>query len=391
MKRFGWGLAIFLAATGAAHAAGFGACLAQVRGEALAKGIKAATFSKAMAGVEPDRGVIEAMDAQPEFQAPIWDYMAGLVDDRRISDGRSEIEKWAAVLQEAELRFGVDRHVLVSVWGVETNYGRLMGRRPLLRSLATAACFGRRQAFFRGELIETLRIVQSGEIRADALKGSWAGAFGHTQFMPSTFQQVAIDFDGDGRRDIVGSIPDALGSTANYLKRAGWDKSLRWGYEVSVPSTYAGHSGRHKRQALNEWGRSGIRNLDGTPLIGEKRFALFLPAGTRGPAFLVTKNFDAIVAYNASESYALAIAQLSDRLRGAGPFQTAWPTDDPGLSRAQRRELQELLVARGYDIGEPDGMIGARTVEAVRAFQQAAGLPVDGYAGLRVLRALKGK
>lgn len=384
-------LALFVATMGVAYAASFRTCLAGLRGEAAAKGIKAATFKRAMKGVEPDRGVVEAMDAQPEFQVPVWDYMAGLVDERRITDGRAEVAKWAAVLQQAEERFGVDRHVLVAVWGVETNYGRQMGKRALVRSLATASCFGRRQPFFRGELIETLRIVQSGEIGLEALKGSWAGAFGHTQFMPSTFQQLAIDFDADGRRDIVGSIPDALGSTANYLQRAGWEKGVRWGYEVDIPPSYAGLSGRRKRQSLNEWGRHGVRNLDGTPLLGEARYALLMPAGTRGPAFLVSKNFDAVVSYNASEAYALAIVHLADRIAGAGALQASWPTDDPGLSRAQRRELQALLIKRGFEIGEPDGMVGSRTIEAVKAFQESSGMPVDGYAGLKVLEALRRK
>jgi hypothetical protein len=258
-----------------------------------------------------------------------------------------------------------------------------------VRSLATVSCFGGRQRFFRGELIATLRIVQDGDVPVESLVGSWAGAFGQTQFMPSTFQKVAVDFDGDGRRDIVGSVPDALGSAANYLKRAGWESGRPWGYEVRLPAGYRGPSGRAARQPLPEWSRLGIRRTDGGALSGEGQAALLLPAGAAGPAFIVFRNYHAIYSYNAAESYALAIAHLSDRLRGRGPFVTPWPTDDPGLSRAERRELQQRLIDRGYDVGAADGAIGPRTRAAIEAFQHSAGLPVDGRAGQRVLNAAK--
>jgi membrane-bound lytic murein transglycosylase B len=238
-------------------------------------------------------------------------------------------------------------------------------------------------------LIATLHILQSGDMSPEELVGSWAGAFGQTQFMPSTFQRTAVDFDGDGRRDIVGSVPDALGSAANYLKRAGWKSGEPWGYEVRLPANYNGPSGRRDRRALAEWGRLGLRRSDGQALSGSGSAALLLPAGTAGPAFLVFGNFDAIYSYNAAESYALAIAHLSDRLRGGAPFEMPWPTDDPGLSRAERRELQERLNARGFDVGAPDGVVGPRTRAAIEAFQAAAGLPVDGHAGMRVLGALR--
>jgi lytic murein transglycosylase len=333
--------------------------------------------------------VLDAMDRQPEFTTPIWDYLAGLVDDERIADGQAKLAEHAAVLADAERKFGVDRYTVVAVWGVESNYGRVMGGRPLVRSLATISCFGHRQRFFRGELMATLRILQSGDIPAEALVGSWAGAFGQTQFMPSTFQRLAVDFDGDGRRDIVGSVPDALASTANFLKRAGWATGEPWGYEVRLPPDYNGPSGRRTRKALAEWSRLGIRRVDGSALAGSGAAALLMPAGSQGPAFIVFRNFDAIYGYNAAVSYALAIAHLSDRLRGAGPFHTAWPTDDPGLSRAERREVQQRLIERGYDIGQPDGIIGARTRTAIESFQQSTGLPVDGRAGVRLLRALQ--
>jgi lytic murein transglycosylase len=372
-----------------AQATDFTACVKALRGDAVAQGIAAQVFDKAMAGVEPDQGVLDSMDNQPEFKTPIWDYLAGLVDDQRIADGQARLSEHGKTLAEIEKKFGVDPQTLVALWGVETDYGRNVGRRPLVRSLATVSCFGGRQRYFRGEFIATLRILQSGDVKPELLAGSWSGAFGHTQFMPTTFQRLAVDFDGDGHRDIVGSVPDALASSANYLKNAGWTAGQPWGYEVRLPAKYGGPSGRRTKRALEQWSKAGIRRIDGAPLTGGGSAALLLPAGADGPAFIVFRNFDAIYSYNAAESYALAIALLSDRLRGAGPMKTAWPTDDPGLSRAERRDLQRLLAERGYDIGEPDGIIGSRTREAIKSFQASAGLPVDGHAGGKVLNALK--
>ena len=367
----------------------FRACLSQIRAEATSNGVAPATLESALLGIEPDTTVIEAMEYQPEFRAPIWDYLAGLVDEQRVEDGRNRLREWATVLGAAEQKFAVDRYTIVAVWGVESDYGRLMGTRPLVRSLATVSCYGSRQKFFRSELVSTLKIIQSGDFAADALTGSWAGAFGQTQFMPSTFLRTAVDFDGDGRRDIVGSVPDALGSTANYLKRAGWIKDAPWGYEVRLPPSYNGPSGRREKQALAQWAALGITRIDGSRLEGPGPAGLLLPAGANGPAFLVFRNFDAIYAYNAAESYALAIAHLADRLRGGGPFVARWPTDDRGLSRAERKELQELLLARGYDIGVADGMVGARTRAAIKEFQGSRGITTDGRAGGRVLDALR--
>ncbi|MBC7779902.1 MAG: lytic murein transglycosylase [Proteobacteria bacterium] len=372
-----------------AYAETFARCVAELRTIATAKGITPLTFDTAMAAVESDGDVLKAADDQPEFTIPIWDYLAGLVDDERIADGRARLDKWSAVLTDAEQKFGVDRHVIVAVWGVESDYGRVLGKRALLRSLATLSCAGRRQAFFRGELLATLRIVQSGDIAPEALVGSWAGAFGQTQFMPSTYQRLAVDFDGDGRRDIVASVPDALGSSANYLRRAGWVTGQPWGYEVRLPTSYAGPSGRRARQTLAQWSDLGVRQIDGSALSGVGPAGLLVPAGAKGPAFLVFRNFDAIFAYNAAESYALAIAHLADRLRGGSAFQTPWPTDDPGLGRAERRELQQRLTERGFDIGTADGIIGAKTRAAISAFQTSIGVTPNGRAGQRVLRALQ--
>lgn len=390
MKRILLTLIVVLASP-LAYTQDFNACLRTLRGAALSQGVSAQTFDTATAGVEPDQSVLDAMDNQPEFKTPIWDYLAVLVDEQRIAEGRAKLAEWERVLARAEETFGVDRYTTVAVWGVESNFGTQLGGRPLVRSLATVSCFGRRQTYFRTEFMATLRILQSGEIEPGSLAGSWAGAFGQTQFMPSTFERTAVDFDSDGRRDIVGSVPDALGSTANYLKRAGWKSGQTWGYEVRLPADYAGPSGRRNRHELGEWRRLGIRNVDGNAPEARGRAALLLPAGASGPAFLVFANFDAIYSYNAAESYALAIAHLSDRLRGGGPFRTAWPTDDPGISRIERREVQERLLERGYDVGSVDGAIGPRTRSAIEAFQAATGLPVNGRAGAKVLRALRGR
>ncbi|MDX9884800.1 lytic murein transglycosylase [Thauera sp.] len=378
---------------GAAHAdeAAFASCLAGLRAEAQAKGVSRATYDAHAAALVPDMTVIGFLDAQPEFVTPIWDYLAALVDAERVADGRAMLAEWASVLAQVEAEYGVDAATVVAVWGVESNFGRNFGSRPLLTSLSTLSCFGRRQSFFRGEFFTTLKIIQDGHVAPERLTGSWAGAFGHTQFMPSTFMRLAVDFDGDGRRDLVDSVPDALASTANFLKRAGWRSNLPWGFEVSLPRGLdVSGAGRRNKQPLSEWAARGVTRIDGTPMpAGATPAGLLLPAGEDGPAFLVTRNFDALYSYNAAESYGLAIAHLSDRLRGGAPFVTPWPTDDPGLSRAERRELQQLLIARGHEIGEADGMIGARTREALKLEQAALGLAADGRAGQRVLQALR--
>lgn len=369
----------------------FAACMQQLRGAAVAKDVSPATFDQHTAALVPDMAVLGFLDAQPEFITPIWDYMAGLVDAERVADGRAMLAQWSEVLARVESQYGVDAATVVAVWGVESNFGRNFGSRPLLTSLSTLSCFGRRQAFFRGEFFTTLKIIEDGHVAPDRLTGSWAGAFGHTQFMPSTFMRLAVDFDGDGRRDLVDSVPDALASTANFLKRAGWRSDLTWGFEVLLPTRFdTADAGRRNKQSMQQWAARGVKRVDGSALPdGATPVGLLLPAGPDGPAFLVTRNFDALYSYNAAESYALAIAHLADRLRGGAPFVTPWPTDDGGLSRAERREVQSLLLARGHDIGEPDGMIGARTREALKQVQSELGLAADGRAGQAVLRALR--
>jgi lytic murein transglycosylase len=380
-----------LAAAPAAAQSDFRACLAGLKSQAVAKGVPGDAYDAATAGVQPDMKILELMDNQPEFKTPIWDYLGFLVDDERVEEGRAAMRKWGAALVQAEGRFGVDRHIIAGVWGVESNFGKDMGARPLVQSLATLSCVpNRRQGYFRGEFFATMQIIGRGDIRAERLTGSWAGAFGHTQFMPSTFLRLAVDLDGDGRRDVVDSVPDALGSTANFLKKAGWLTGVPWGYEVQVPESFnSGLAGRKSKRPLSSWAAMGVTRIDGRPLSGEYQGAILLPAGKNGPAFLVTRNFDALYSYNAAESYGLAIAVLSDRMRGGAGIQAAWPTDDPPLSRAQRRELQQLLAARGHDVGEPDGKIGQKTRDALKEVERQIGLEPRGRPGGKVLQALR--
>lgn len=372
--------------------AAFDACLRGLRPAAATAGITQASFDTYATTMVPDMSVLELLDAQPEFTTPIWDYLAALVDQQRVDDGQAMLKTHASTLAQVEQQYGVDAQTVVAVWGVESDYGKTFGKRPLLTSLATLSCFGRRQPFFRGEFFATLKLLQSGDLKPEGLTGSWAGAFGHTQFMPTTYQRIAVDGDGDGRRDLVGSIPDALASTANYLKKAGWRTGEPWGYEVKLPAGFdASLAGRKSKRALNDWIARGITRVDGTPILpADAQAAVLLPAGVKGPAFLVFRNFDAIYSYNAAESYALAIATLSDRLRGGAGLVTPWPTDDAGLGRAERKQLQQLLLARGHAIGEADGMIGTLTRRAIVLEQQRLGLqPEDGRAGTKILQALQ--
>ena len=373
-------------------AAAWQGCLSALAAQAPVHGLPARAVQQRTTGLQPDPEVLAALDHQPEFSTPIWDYLSGLVDAERVADGRAALRQWQVPLAAIERRYGVDPATVVAVWGVESNFGRQRGSRPLLRSLATLSCAGRRQAFFRGELFASLRILQHGDIAPEQLTGSWAGAFGQTQFMPSTFERIAVDFDGDGRRDLVGSAVDALASTANYLARSGWQRGETWGLPAKLPAGYQPPvGGRRETRGLEFWRQQGLRTLSGASLpAGNRPAALLQPAGPKGPAFLVFRNFNAIYSYNASISYTLAIALLSDQLRGRPAPRLVWPTDDPGTSRAERREIQQRLLDLGYPVGAADGMVGDRTREAIQAEQRKHGLPADGRAGQRVLQLLRG-
>ncbi len=373
----------------------FASCLARLQPAAQKAGVEAASFRRFTEGTQADFTVLEKLDYQPEFRLAIWDYLAGLVDDERVADGQAMLAEHRAVLQRVAAAYGVDPATVVAVWGVESNYGRITGKYPLVQALGTLSCFGRRQSYFQGEFFAALRILQRGDIAPERLTGSWAGAFGHTQFMPATYERLAVDFDGDGRRDLVDNSADALASTANFLRRGGWQSSQPWGFEVRLPAAFdPSFAGRRNKRPASDWAARGVVAVDGRTLANSgladgERTAILLPAGPRGPAFIVTRNFDVIYGYNAAESYALAIAHLADRLRGGPPFATPWPTDDPGLSRAERRELQTLLAARGHAIGEIDGALGERSRAAIKLEQTRLGQEANGRGGQKILNALR--
>ncbi len=384
-------LAVPALPTAFAQDADFRQCLDGLRPTARANGVNEATYRAHTEALQPLMSVVGNLDAQPEFKTPIWDYLTVLVDPQRVDEGAARLREHAELLQRVQQRYGVDPATVVAVWGVESNYGQGIGKTPIVQSLATLSCHGRRQAYFRTEFYSALRLLQAGHFPPERLQGSWAGAFGQTQFMPSTYERLAVDFDGDGRADLIDSVPDALASTANFLQRAGWKAELPWGFEVKLPEGFSVlGEGRRSKRPGTEWAARGVTRADGTPVPPELSLGLLTPAGAKGPAFLVTRNFDAIYSYNAAESYGLAIAHLADRLRGGGPFATPWPTEDLGLTRAERRELQTLLLARGHDIGEADGLLGEKTRGAVRAEQTRLGWEVDGRAGQKLLKALRG-
>jgi len=386
------------------HQEEFQQCLESLRPAALKTGITDATWQLYTEKLTPDLSLLPRLNKQPEFSQPIWDYIAGLVDDERVDLAKRKMASYDSELTQISAQYRVPREAIVAIWGIESNFGQNAGRLPLLRSLSTLSCLGRRQVFFRGEFFATLRILQAGDFTEDRLKGSWAGAFGQTQFMPSTFERVAVDFDGDGRRDLIDNTADALASTANYLKLANWVSGQPWGIEVKLPEGFdAAGEGRRNKRSLSVWMQRGLLRVDGMPIIepsgmdtpptnpvtADTLAGLLLPAGANGPAFLVMRNFDAFYSYNAAESYGLAIAHLADRIAGGGEFVTPWPTDDLALSRNQRRELQELLLKRGHNIGEVDGRLGERSRAAIRVEQERLGQPVTGRGSMKVLLALR--
>jgi membrane-bound lytic murein transglycosylase B len=374
-----------------AAAADFSNCIERLWPDAARRGVSRATFERVTAGLTPDLSIMDKLDAQPEFNKAPRDYLDALVSDDRIARGREVLAQYAPTFAAMARSYGVDPAIIAAIWGVESNYGTLGGERPVIRSTATLACVGRRQAYFREEFLSTLEILQRGDVPAERLVGSWAGAFGPTQFMPSTFKRYAVDFDGDGRRDVVDSMPDVIASTANNLKSDGWVAGQRWGYEVVLPQNFDYLlADRSKQLTLRQWEGLGIRRAGGgTFAEPDARAYLLIPGGARGPAFLMLQNFRVIMKYNPAEAYALAIGYLADRLRGGGPFVQAWPRDERVLSLDERYEMQQLLARRGFGTGEPDGLLGPRTRLAIRNFQASIGQIPDGFASSGLLDRLR--
>ena len=337
------------------------------------------TFDRAFAGVTLDPEVIEAANYQPEYVKPIGEYIDRVVSDKRIETGKQMLIDNKALLDTLEARYGVDRHIIVAIWGVESNYGTQPGDKNVIRSLATLTCSGTKASFARPQLVSALKILQHGDVTLEAMNGSWAGAMGHTQFIPTTYTAYAVDQDGDGKRDIWGDVPDALASTASYLKVSNWKAGQTWGYEVTLPKGLK-KVGEGTTKSLADWQKIGVVRATGEayPRPADKG-TLFAPAGADGPAFLVLSNFHSILHYNVAKSYALGVGHLSDRLRGGGPFVHPWPTDETHLSLEQRTELQQLLITRGLLTGDADGVIGPATLEAVQDLSA-----VEGIAGRRL-------
>jgi lytic murein transglycosylase len=334
---------------------------------------------------------MDLLDSQAEFTKPVWEYIDGIVTDDRIARGRALLEQHREIFDAVEKAYGVDRFIVAAIWGVETNYGQAKDSRSVVRSTATLACVGRRQGYYREEFISVLDILQHGDIPAAQLNGNWAGAFGGTQFMPTSFRRFAVDFDKDGKRDLMGSISDALASTANFLKFSGWTPGHRWGFEVKLPENFNYLLSNGPRRSIRAWGELGVTLADGSSMPQDAEIAyLVLPAGAAGPAFLGLDNFGSILSYNPAESYALTVALLADRLRGQGALAKSWPRGDRMLTTAERVELQGRLQQRGYFIvGAPTGRIDPSTRRAVQKFQVVSGLTPDGNISAAVLDRLR--
>lgn len=372
-------------------AAAMSAWVQAFRPKALAAGISPGVFDAALEGVAPDPRVLDKDYNQTEFTKTIWDYLDRAVSEDRIAGGQRALKANAALLQQIEAQYGVPKEVVVAIWGLESDYGAFRGDFPVMRSLATLACGGRRAAFWEGEALAALRILQAGDVTPAALQGSWAGAMGHTQFMPSSYLRLAVDFDGDGRRDIWGNDPtDALASTAAYLAASGWVRGQPWGLEVTLPAGFDYlQSGEGVFKSPAEWRALGVAPAAGGELPPGGPAELRLPGGHRGAAFLTFGNFKAIEAYNLADAYVIAVGHLSDRIAGGPPIAAGWPREDRALVLEERVELQQRLTDAGFDTGGVDGRIGPKTIRAMQAWQLAAGLPPDGYASLNALDALR--
>lgn len=365
--------------------------IAAFRPRALAAGITPATLDRAFQDVTYNADVIEKDRNQAEFTRALWDYLDSAVSDARVTNGIAALRANAPLLDRIEATYGVPKEVVVAVWGLESSFGANRGDVPVIGALATLAHDGRRGPFFEAQLIDALRILQSGDVDPDSFTGSWAGAMGHTQFIPSSYQSFAVDFNGDGRRDIWSDDPtDALASTAAYLAKSGWTKGQPWGIEVTLPPGFDyEQAGKITPQPTADWVALGLRSADGGPLPDHGPASVLLPGGARGAAFLIYPNFRAIERYNTADAYVIAIGHLSDRLKGGPPIRATWPRDLRALTGEERRELQERLTAAGHDTRGVDGKIGPNTIAAIRAFQRTVGLVPDGFASVDILDRLR--
>jgi membrane-bound lytic murein transglycosylase B len=367
------------------------AWLAKFNQEALAKGISQATLDAALAEVKPLPQVLEQDQRQPEFVEPFLGYLDKRLSPKRLERGQAALTRNKPLLDAAQSRYGVPSAILVAFWGLESNYGDYLGDYPIPAALATLAFDTRRSDFFRGELLQALRIIEAGNVAAADMKGSWAGAMGQVQFMPSTYLRYAVDGDGDGRKNLWASLPDVFNSAARFLRELGWQPGETWGREVRLPADFNWESARlDVKKPAKDWAALGVLRADGSALPdSELAGAIVLPQGYTGPAFLVYRNFEVIMGWNRSINYALAVGLLSDRLLGLPAVLGGRGADNRPMSRDQVMELQRRLAARGYEAGDPDGLPGKQTRQAIRAWQKAAGVPVDGYASVGLLEQLR--
>jgi lytic murein transglycosylase len=383
-------LLLSIGAARAADEAGFRAWIDTFKAEARQQGISDATLERAFAPVKFNARIIELDSAQPEFVKPVWEYIAGVVTEDALRRARQKLKEHAALLARVQQRYGVPPEYIVAIWRIESGFGANFGNFSVVEALATLAYAGRRQDFWKSELIAALRIAESGEVPPERLVGSWAGAMGHTQFMPSGFLSRGVDFDGNGKRDLWTSLPDVFASTANHLVKGGWKGTTPFGAEVRLPANFPYELAETQRKPVADWRALGVTLADGRPLPawpGET--AILVPAGHRGPAFLVSENYRALLDYNNAISYALSLGLFAERLRGGGRIGRAWPTGDRQLGRTEKEELQRLLAERGFDPGKIDGQLGPNSRAAIRAFQKKAGLPPDGYAEHGLLELIR--
>nr|WP_297460650.1 lytic murein transglycosylase [uncultured Halomonas sp.] len=378
------------AVTPAALTQDFAAWVADFRRQAKSEGIDAETLAAAFDSVRYLPRIIELDRSQPEFTRQVWDYLDSAVSEARISQGRAKLTEQREAIEAASERYGVPAEILVAIWGIESNYGGNFGSFSTIDALATLGYDGRRPDFARSQLMAALRILERGDISRERMRGSWAGAMGHTQFIPTSFEAYARDADGDGRRDIWGSIADVMASTAYYLDESGWQRGKPWGVEVRLPADFHyAQTELSTRNSSQAWAAQGVEPVRGDGLPDFSQASVIAPAGANGPAFLVGHNFRVIMRYNASTSYALAVGLLSDRLSGQPGVVAEWPRDEPALSRSQVKQLQTQLNAHGFEVGVPDGIIGPNTRRGLREYQRSIGEIPDGFATLDLLRQLR--
>lgn len=361
------------------------------RSRARAEGIGDSVLNAAFEGVRYNTDIIQRDRNQSEFTKQIWEYLDSAASETRVNNGRAAYRQNQRLLSEIEARYGVEAEVVTAIWGLESAYGAFRGNEPVIEALATLAFDGRRGRFFESQLIAALKIIQAGDVPPRSMTGSWAGAMGHTQFIPTSYLSYAVDFRGDGKRDIWSDDPtDALASTAAYLKRFGWTKGQPWGVEVALPQGFDySQTGERIKKSPAEWAAMGVRDTSGAKVPDHGRASILLPAGSQGAAFMIFDNFHVIERYNTADAYVIGVGHLSDRIRGDGPILADWPRGDRNLRFAEKKEMQRLLTARGFNTQGVDGIIGPNTIQAIRRFQSTQGLVQDGYASYEILRRLR--